>query len=168
MTEFEQDVESVLGQFCFAFGAGAANARIAHRTVRALQSRYRPYISANFRTDDGRQAWRSAKYHLMHYFNAMGAYAAGLASQSGEMTIEPEHFDVAAKRFEAAAHRTKTRALNAGIWCPAGASDRPRPLEPQAEFVGGLRPESGIRRERLVDDPGELGGELGAQPPYID
>ena len=68
----------------------------------------------------------------------------------------------------AAAQRTKTRALNAGIWCPAGASDRPRPLEPQAEFGGGLRPESGIRRERLVEDAGELGGEIGAQQPDID
>ena len=145
MTEFEQEVESVLGQFCFAFGAGAAKTRIAHSTIRLLQARYRPYISANFRTEAGIDAWKSAKYHLLHYLNVMGTYAAALASQSGDMTIEPEHFEVAAKRFEAAAHRTKARALKAGQWCPAGDSDGRRPLEPKPEFVGGLRPHGGMR-----------------------
>jgi hypothetical protein len=145
MTEFEQEVESVLGQFCFAFGCGATNARVSHRTIRALQSRYRPYVSANFRTEAGIVAWRTARYHLMHYLTVMGSYAAALASQSGDMTIEPEHFEVAARRFEAAAHRTKDRALTAGPWCPAGDSDGPRPLEPQPEFAGGLRLHSGVR-----------------------
>jgi len=145
MTEFEREVESVLGQFCFAFGAGASNTRISHRTIRVLQERYRPYISANFGTEAGVMAWRTAKYHLMHYLTVMGTYAAALAAQSGDMTIEPEHFEVAAKRFEAAAHRTKSRALKAGPWCPAGDSDGPRPLEPQPEFGGGLRPYGAIR-----------------------
>lgn len=135
MTQFELEVESVLGQFCFAFGAGAERTRVGHDTIRALQSRYRGYIAANFRTDDGARAWQHAKYHVLHYVNAMGAYAAALASQSGDATIGPEHFEVAARRFEAAAHRTQPRALRAGQWCPGGESERASSLEPKTEFL---------------------------------
>jgi hypothetical protein len=140
MTQFEEEIESVVGQFCYAFGAGAGRLRIHRETIGALQSRYRPYLQANMATDAGIKAWADAKFHLLEYVTAMGRYAASLALQAGEMTILPEHFDVAAKRFEIAAHRTRTRAIKAGPWCPGSqSSDRPHLLEPQIEFDRGTR-----------------------------
>jgi hypothetical protein len=138
MTQFEQDVESVVGQFCYAFGAGAGRLRIHRETIGTLQTRYRPYLQANLGTEAGHKAWGEAKFHLLEYVTAMGRYAASLALQAGEMTILPEHFEVAAKRFEVAAHRTRTRAIKAGPWCPGSPStDRLRVVQPQAELDRG-------------------------------
>ena len=141
MTQFELDVEGIVGQFCFAFGAGAGPLRIQRDTIETLQARYRPYLQTNLRSDAGRLAWADAKVHLLEYVTAMGRYAASLALQAGEMTILPEHFEVAAKRFEHAAHRTRTRTIKAGPWCPGSRSaDRPRTTQPEAEFERGPRP----------------------------
>ena len=135
MTQFEIDIEGIVGQFCYAFGTGAGHLRVQHRTIEVLQARYRPYLQANLATEGGRRAWGDAKFHLLEYVSAMGRYAAALALQGGEMTILPEHFEVAAKRFEAAAHRTRTRAIKAGPWCPGSQSeDRPGLIQPQAEL----------------------------------
>jgi hypothetical protein len=58
------------------------------------------------------------------------------------MTILPEHFEVAAARFEAAAHRTRARALQAGRWCPGGQStDGPGVPQPEGELHRGPWPE---------------------------
>ncbi len=135
MTEFEEDVESLLGQFCYAFGAGAGGVRVHRETIRALQARYRPYLTVNLSTAEGRESWSSAKYHLLDYLSMMGRYGASLALESGDMSIGPEHFTIAADRFEAAAHRTRTRALRAGRWCPGGhSSDRPGTPQPESEL----------------------------------
>ena len=142
MGELQEEVDSVLGQFCYAFGAGAGGIRVHRATIVTLQRRYRPYLTANLASADGRESWRSAKYHLLDYLTIMGKYAAALALESGDMTIQPAHFDLAAERFEAAAHRTRTRALQAGKWCPGAPSpDRPGPLQPEGELARGLRPE---------------------------
>jgi hypothetical protein len=141
MTQFEIDVEGIVGQFCFAFGAGAGPLRIQRQTIETLQARYRPYLLANLETESGRRAWSDAKFHLLEYVTAMGRYAASLALQAGEMTILPEHFEVAAKRFEHAAHRTRTRAIKAGPWCPGSRStDGPRPVQPETQLERGPRP----------------------------
>jgi hypothetical protein len=142
MVDLHEDVESVLGQFCYAFGAGAGGVRVHRATIVALQRRYRPYLTANLATADGRESWRSAKYHLLDYLTIMGKYSATIALESGDMTILPDHFTRAAERFEEAAHRTRTRALQAGKWCPGAPSpDRPGPLQPEGELARGPRPE---------------------------
>ena len=120
MTELREEVESVIGQFCFAFGSGAGKVRVHRDTIRALQRRYRPYLAANLAAEGGEGDWHRAKYHLLEYVNAMGRYAAALALEGGDTSILPEHFELAAQRFEAAAHRTRDRALKAGKWCPGG------------------------------------------------
>ena len=145
MTQFETNVESIVGQFCYAFGAGAGRLRVQRETIETLQARYRPYLRANLQSDGGRKAWGDAKIHLLEYVTAMGRYAASLALQSGEMTILPEHFEVAAKRFEHAAHRTRTRAIKAGPWCPASRSaDGPRRIQPQPELDRGMGAELNV------------------------
>lgn len=139
MTEFEIEIESLIGQFCYAFGAGAGRLRVHRETIAALQGRYRPYLLANLQAEAGRKAWGDAKFHLLEYVTAMGRYAASMALQAGDMTILPEHFEVAAKRFEIAAHRTRTRAIKAGPWCPPGdpSPDRLHVVEPHAELERG-------------------------------
>jgi hypothetical protein len=142
MRDLHEDVENVLGQFCYAFGAGAGGMRVHRETIGVLQQRYRPYLAANLASEDGRQSWKTAKYHLLDYLSIMGKYAAALALESGDMTILPEHVEAAAQRFEVAAHRTRPRALEAGKWCPGGPSpDRPGPPQPEGELRGGARPE---------------------------
>lgn len=141
MTRIEQEVESLVGQFCYAFGAGAQRLRVHRDTIQALQSRYRPYLAVNLQTESGQRAWQDAKYHLLDYLTAMGAYAADLALEGGDMTILPEHFETAAKRFEAAAHRTRSRMIKAGPWCPGTASsDRTPTPEPKAELLSACGP----------------------------
>lgn len=141
MTDFEVEVESLVGQFCYAFGAGTGRLRVDSDTIKCLQARYRPYLDANLRTESGRRGWAEAKYHLLDYLTAMGRYAASLALQAGEMTILKDHFEVAARRFEAAAHRSRSRVFRAGPWCPGGASeDRPGLTQPEGEFQGGRWP----------------------------
>ena len=136
MTRFEEEIESVLGQFCYAFGAGAERVRVHRETIEALQARYRPYLTKNLQTDMGRRAWADAKYHLLECVSAMGRYAASLALSGGHMTIRPEHFTVAAHRFEDAVHRSETRMIRSGIWCPGGAStNRAHLLQPQTELL---------------------------------
>ncbi len=144
MTQFEEDVETLLGQFCYAFGAGAGGVRVHRQTIGTLQARYRPYLTANLSTADGRESWSTAKYHLLYYVSMMGRYAASLALESGDMSIRPEHFTIAADRFEAAAHRTRTRAIRAGRWCPGGpSSDRPGTPQPEGELRRGPWPQVG-------------------------
>ena len=138
MTEYELEIESIVGQFCYAFGAGAGRLRVDRETISCLQARYRPYLSRNLERETGRRAWADAKHHLLEYLNAMGRYAASLALQGGDMTILPGHFEAAANRFEDAAHRNRGQAIKAGQWCPGGRlHDRPRLLEPQAELQRG-------------------------------
>jgi hypothetical protein len=146
MTEFHQYIESVLGQFCYAFGAGAGRLRVESAAIKALQARYRPYLTANLETAEGRHGWQQSKYHLLDYVTAMGRYAASLALEAGDATILAEHFETAAHRFEAAAHRTKVRALTAGMWCPGGpwpSPDRPGSPQPEAKFRSGPRAQLG-------------------------
>ena len=168
MKNFCEDVESLIGQFCFAFGAGAGRVRVHRETIRQLQARYRPYLSANMETAEGRDSWSTAKYHLLDYVTAMGRYAACLALEGGDMTILPEHFELAAHRFEAAAHRTRSRALNAGRWCPGGQStDGPSVPQPQPEFGGrfgsGLSPQP----QRLPKEARERLGDVVTEFPDI-
>ena len=138
MTAFEEEVETIVGQFCYAFGAGAERVRVSRETIEVLQTRYRPYLTTNLQTDIGRRAWADAKYHLLECLTTMGRYAASLALQGGHMTIQPEHFAVAAKRFETGVHRSRRRKIKAGIWCPNGASvEGTSVLQPQSEFLGG-------------------------------
>ena len=143
MTAYEEEIEGVVGQFCYAFGAGAQQLRVHSDTIQVLQARYRPYLQTNLQTETGLRAWGDAKYHLLGYVTAMGRYAASLALQAGTMTILPEHFETAAKRFEAAAHRNRRRAIKAGPWCPPSRDllDRPRLVEPEAEFPSADRPQ---------------------------
>lgn len=141
MTERQEHIESLLGQFCYAFGAGANGVRIHSDTIRELQARYRPYLTANLDTEKGKEDWDKAKYHLLDYVRSMGRYAAALALDSGDMTILPEHFHTAAQRFESAAHRTRRRALQAGRWCPGGGpSDQRGVPQPQGELRSGSWP----------------------------
>lgn len=143
MTPLEQEIESILGQFCYAFGAGAERLRVHRAAIEALQARYRPYLTANLQTDIGRRTWGDAKYHLLDCLTAMGRYAASLALQGGHITIQPEHFAVAAKRFEAGVHRTRSRKIKAGIWCPPNRAsvERPHVLQPETELLSAPRPQ---------------------------
>jgi hypothetical protein len=135
MTEYELEIESILGQFCYAFGAGAGRLRIDRETIRCLQARYRPYLLRNLERETGRRAWADARHHLLEYLAAMGRYAASLALQGGEMTILPAHFDAAANRFEGAAHRSRKHVIKAGPWCPGSRlPEGAHLLEPEAEL----------------------------------
>ncbi len=159
--ECHEEIESVLGQFCYAFGAGAGHVRVHSAAIRTLQRRYRPYLTANLGSAEGRAEWQRAKHHLLDYVASMGRYSASLALEGGDMTILAEHVDTAAERFEAAAHRTKARALKAGIWCPWGhRSDGGRSAQPQAELGRRGWPQSGLGAERPDEEVRKRGGDV--------
>lgn len=161
--EFHEEIESILGQFCYAFGAGAGHVRVHSAAIRTLQRRYRPYLTANLRSNEGRAEWQRAKHHLLDYVASMGRYSAALALECGDMTILAEHVETAAERFEAAAHRTRTRALKAGIWCPGGhRSDGSRSPQPQTELGRRGWPQGGVGAERPNEEVRQRGGNIRA------
>ena len=132
MTQFEEEIESLVGQFCYAFGAGAGRLRVQRETIATLQARYRPYLQANLRTEAGHRAWADAKFHLLEYVTAMGRYAASLALQaalSGRLADDPEGVEKQPRQAAPA-------AVDGGVGAVYEEHRRPLTLSPASQRKG--------------------------------
>jgi len=107
------DVEDILGQFCYAFGAGASPVRVRRTTIRALRERYRGFIERAQGRDPG--AWDREGAQVLYYMEIEGRLAAQLVVPQGRHAIDPRDFVKAATQVEAAAD-----PITAGQWCTTG------------------------------------------------
>jgi hypothetical protein len=107
------DVESILGQFIYAFAQGAGHVRVCRKAIAALRARYQGPIQASS------DLWEGRAPYVLPLLAQVGRLAALLATQGGRAAIAESDFTEARRLVEFRTHENGGGSqLIAGPICP--------------------------------------------------
>jgi hypothetical protein len=125
-TAAEDDHESILGQFIYAFGQGAGTVRVSRPAIAALRSRYLGPVRASACT------WETTAAYVLPLLAQVGRLAALFATQAGRCAIAEADFTRARRLIESRTHEHAETSgqLMAGPFCPPVGGEADGASEP--------------------------------------
>lgn len=107
----QDDVDDILGAYCYALGAGAGGLWIKGEAIRAFREYFRPAVSTILEREAWGRQWDAAKTHVLEYVRAIGRTAAQRTIARGAISIDR---DV----MKSAINEVRAKVPLAGDWCP--------------------------------------------------
>jgi histone H3/H4 len=112
-------VETIMGQYIFAAGAGANGQWIRREAIQLLRNHYLPSIQ---KAVSQKREWGQDAVWILHYLNVIGRYAAQKATDDGRDSISAQDLKQAIASVEANYRADATGGPDVdptgeGVWC---------------------------------------------------